>query len=205
MLQTDLDRKIFMAQCFLDSADLNEHTIAFPIELNSIDVNSPEEVQARLEDTKRNIKYVTHFLYAMVFELSIKIIWEIEQGEEPPYQHNILRLYKQLSQASQQEISDLYDAQVSNMERLISELNGRRNRGGEIVNLNPDLQSLEDALEVNEQIVKNFKYDGRLNGNCSVLCSIMWVGDTQWMLPQSTANAVIFPKALLRYAISLLS
>lgn len=203
MLQTDLDRKIFMAQSFLDSTNLNERTIAFPIESNSIDVNSPEEVQAKLEDTKRNIKYVTHFLYAMVFELSIKIIWEIEQGEEPPYHHNILCLYRQLSQASQQKISDMYDDQVSNMEKLISECNGRKNRGGEIVNLNLDLQSLEDALEVNEQIVKNFKYDGQLNGKSSVLCSIMWGGDTMWILPRLIADAITFPKALLKYAISL--
>ena len=139
----------------------------------------------------------------MVFELSIKIIWEIEKGKAPPYHHNILCLYRQLSQASQQKISDMYDDQVFNMEKLISECNRRRNKGGEIVNLKVDLQSLEDALEVNEQIVKNFKYDGQLNEKSSVLCSIMWAGDTMWILPRSIANAVIFPKTLLRYAISL--
>lgn len=201
MLQTDLDRKIFMAQSFLDSTILNERTIAFPIEANS--VNSPEEVQAKLENIKLGIKHVTHFLYAMVFELSIKIIWEIEHGKEPQHRHNILHLYKQLSQASQQKISDMYDDQVSNMEKLISECNGRRNEGGEIVNLNLDLQSLEDALEVNEQIVKNFKYDAQLNGKSSVLCSIMWDGDTMWILPRLIADAITFPKALLKYAISL--
>ena len=177
MLKTDLDRKIFMAQSFLDSANLNEQTREFPIE-----ANSREEAEAKLADTKRNIKTVTHFLYAMVFELSIKIIWEIEQGKEPSYHHNILPLYRQLSQASQQKISDMYDIQISNMEKFISECNGRRNRGGEIVNLKLDLQSLEDALEVNEQIVKNFKYDGQLNGKSSVLCSIMWADDTMWIL-----------------------
>ena len=58
MLKTDLDRKIFMAQSFLDSANLNERTRIF-----SIEVNSPEEAEAKLVDTKRNIKIVTHFLY----------------------------------------------------------------------------------------------------------------------------------------------
>lgn len=192
-----------MAQSFLDSANLNERTRTFPIEFNSTEVNSREKVQAKLEDTKRNIKIVTHFLYAMVFELSIKIIWEIEQGKESPYHHNTLQLYRQLSQASRQKISDMYDLQISNMEKLISECNGKRNRTGEIVNLKMDLQSLEDALEVNEQIVKNFKYDGQLNGKSSVLCSIMWADDTMWILPQSIANTIIFPKALLEYAISL--
>ena len=75
-------------------------------------------------------------------------------GKEPPHHHNILELYKQLSQASQQKISDMYDIQVSNMEKIISDSNGKRNRGGGIVNLKLDLQSLEDALEVNEQVVQ---------------------------------------------------
>ena len=187
-----------MAQGFLDSANLHERAREFPIEANSI-----EEAQAKAGDIKLKIKLVTHFQYAMVFELCIKIIWEIEQGKEPPYHHNILCLYRQLSQASQQKISDMYDDQVSNMNRVISECNGRRNEGGQIVNLNLDLQSLENALEVNEKIVKNFKYDGQLNGKSSVLCSIMWNSTGIWTLPKLIADAITFPKDLLEYTISL--
>lgn len=200
MQKTNLDQKIFMAQSFLDSTNLHERSKKLPIE-----ANSREEAQAKLEDTKLRIKFVNHFLYAMVFELSIKIIWEIEQGKEPPYHHNILRLYRQLSHASQQKISDMYDDQVSNMEKVILECNGRRNEQGQITNLNMDLQSLEDALKANELTVKNFKYDGQLNGKSSVLCSILWDFNKEifWILPQSIANAIVFPKNLLKYAISL--
>ena len=139
----------------------------------------------------------------MVFELSIKIIYEIEQGKKAPYHHNILCLYKKLSPAVQQKISDLYDVQVSNMKKVISECNGRRNRGGKIVNLKPDLQTLEDALEINQQTVKNFKYDGGFNGKSSVFCSTMWTNDRIMLLPNLLAEAIVFPKDLLDYAISL--
>lgn len=198
MLKTDLDRKIFMAKSFLDSATLHDMTPK-----NVVIARSLEEAQAKSDDTALGRKFVTHFLYAMVFELSIKIIWEIEQGKSAPHHHNILCLYRELSPSSQQKISDLYDIQVSNMKQVISKCNGRRNRGGQIVNLKIDLQSLENALEVNEPTVKNFKYDGQINGKSSVLCSTMWTDNRIMILPQLIANAIIFPKALLEYAISL--
>ena len=197
MLNTNLDRKIFMAQSFLDSAQLHELT------QNCVISSSVEEALAKRDDTALGRKLVTHFLYAMVFELSIKIIYEIEQGEEAPHRHNIWRLYKELSPASKQKISDLYDVQVSNMEKVISDCNGRRNKGGQIVNLKPSLQTLEDALKVNEQTVINFKYDGQVKGKSSVLCSTMWTDDRILILPQLIAEAIVFPKTLLEYAISL--
>ena len=199
MLNTGLDRKIFMAQSFLNSATLHE------LSPTLVRGHSIEEAQAKEDDNALGKKFVTHFLYAMVFELSIKIIYEIEQGEAAPHHHNISGLYKKLSPVAQQKISDLYDAQVSNMKKVISECNGRRNRGGEIVNLNPDLQSLEDALKSNEQTVTDFKYDGGFNGKSSVLCSIMWTDDLIYALPKLIAEAIIFPRTLLEYAISLKS
>ena len=199
MLKTDLDRKIFMAQSFLDSAIFHEKTLN--IVTDDI-ADSLKDAKSKLDDIALRRKLVSHFSYAVVFELSIKIIWEIEQGMAAPYHHNILCLYKKLSKESKQKISDMYNAQVDNMKKLLAECNGRRNRGGQIVNLNPDLQSLEDALKANEQTVKNFKYDGRFNGKSSVLCSIMWTDDRIYVLPQIIADTIIFPKALLEYAIS---
>ena len=69
------------------------------------------------------------------------------------------------------------------MKKVISECNGSRDRVGRIVNLKLDLQTLEDALEVNEQTVTNFKYDGKINGKSSVLCSTMWTDNRIYALP----------------------
>ena len=201
MPKTDLDKKIFMAQSFLDSAIFLEKTQDFlPADL----FNSPEDARAKFDNPLPR-KVVIHFSYAVVFELSIKIIWEIEQGKEAPHHHNISLLYKKLSPVSKQKISDLYAVQVSNMKKLISECNGRKNRSGQIVNLNPDFQSLQEALEVNQQTVKNFKYDGQFKEKSSVLCSIMWTDDLIYVLPKLISDAIVFPKCLLEYAISLKS
>ena len=200
MLKTELDRKIFMAESFLDTAIFHEKTL----DLVPIDTgDSIEDVEARAGDITFKRKLVTHFLYAVVFELSIKIIYEIEQGESAPHHHNIFSLYKKISEESQQKISDMYDLQVANMKKLISECNGRRNRGGQIVNIRLNMQSLEEALKANDQTVRDFKYDGRFNGKSSVLCSIMWTDDRIMTIPSSISNAIVFPKALLEYAISL--
>ena len=190
MLNTDLDRKIFMARHFLDVAAFLEKSPYFAIG------ESEEKAVARLHEARLGKKCVIHFLYAVSFEISIKIIWEIEQGESAPYSHNILRLYEELSPASQQKISDMYDSQVSNMKKLIAQI-------PECAHYNWDLQSLEDALEVNESVVKNFKYDGEIRGKSSVFCSMMWADDEILISPQITAEAIVFPKALFNYAISL--
>ena len=203
MLKTDLDHKIFMAQSFLDTARLHELTP------NCVIGESREKADKKKDDALLGKKLVTHFLYALVFEISIKIIHEIENGKEAPRHHKISLLYKDLSPSVQQKISDLYDVQVSNMEKVISQSNGSRDRAGRIVNLKLDLQTLEDALEVNEQTVTNFKYDGKINakskGKSSVLCSMMWTDNRIYALPQLIADAIIFPKTLLEYAISLKS
>lgn len=203
MLQTDLDRKIFMAQSFLDSAIFHEKTLNYvPKDMAA----TPEEANEKLPDIRIKRKVVTHFLYAMVFELSIKIIWGIEQKMDAPYHHNIWSIYKQLSQGSQQKISDMYSKQVHNTKNLlISQCNGQIDTEGKIkiLNLTFDLQSLEDALKVNEQVVKNFKYDVQFNGKSSALCSVMWGDREIWAMPKAVANAITFPKALLEYAISL--
>ena len=187
MLNTDLDRKIFMAQSFLDVAAFLEMAPNFARGA------SVEEAQAGLVYGPLRKKSVIHFLYSIVFEISIKIIWEVEQGGNSPHHHNILRLYQELSPASHQKISDMYDSQVSNMKKLISEL----------TNYNWNLQSLEDALRVNEKVIKNFKYDGEISGKSSVFSSMLWADGEILTTPQVVAELIIFPKTLFNYAISL--
>ena len=199
MLNTDLDHKIFMAQSFLETATFHEETLDF---VHVDTVNSPLQEKV---DIKKRRKIVTHFLYAMVFELSIKIIYEIEQAEEAPHHHNIWCLYKKLSPESKKWIADKYETQVSNMENLIARLNELKDDQGRIWDLNPDMQLLEDALKANEQTVINFKYDGQFNGKSSALGSIMWHNGQLAILPKTTENEICFPKVLLEYAISLKS
>ena len=196
----EINRKIFMAKSFLDSATFHEKTLNI---VPSDVVDSPEDAQSKLSDIVYRRKLVVHFLYAVVIEISIKVIWEIENGTIPEYNHDIFSRYEELSPESKKKISGLYKTQVSHTTKLISLCNGQRDSVGAVVNISQDLQSLEDALKANEQTVKNFKYDGRFKGKSSALCSLLWDAGLVYTLPKSVSNAVIFPKELLEYAIFL--
>ena len=89
--ETDLARRISMAKSFLDSAQLIERTTHYIL------AESPEEVESKAVDTQYRRKMIAHFLYAVIFELCIKIIWEIEHTTPPKPNHDILSRYKELS------------------------------------------------------------------------------------------------------------
>ena len=93
MLKTDLDHKIFMAQGFLDTARLHELT------QNCVIGESREEADKKKDDALLGKKLVTHFLYALVFELSIKIIHEIEMGRR----HHVIIKFRFCTKTSLQQ------------------------------------------------------------------------------------------------------
>ena len=186
---TSLNGKITMAESFLDSAIFHEETLDL-VRFDRIDSPQGEKVEGTLRR-----KRVTHFLYAMVFELSIKIIWEIEQGEEAPHCHNIRHLYKKLSPESKKRISDMYDTQVSTTKNLIAQLNELTDNHGNPWDINPDLQSLEDALKTNEKTVVDFKYDGQFKGKSSVLCSMMVEGRSRGHFAKSFGKCYHFSQS----------
>ena len=195
-INSDLDRKILMAKSILDSAQILERTT------NAVIAGSLEEANAKSDDTRLGRKMTAHFLYSIIFELCIKIIWECEHNIAPKPNHDILFLYEELSDDSKRKITELYNSQVNNIETIISMANsGIKNRRGDIVKLSVKLQSLEDALTSNQETIINFKYDGRLYGKSSVFCSVLWTEDRIYTLPKP--ELIVFPELLLKYAISL--
>ena len=196
MDNTSLTDKIKMAQGFLDSAQLLERT------LNQVVAKSQEEAESKVDDTRYTRKMTAHFLYAIVFELCIKIIWEIEHNEPPKPNHDILSRYRELSKESRQAISDMYDNQVKITQNIISRSNsGVTDDYGETVSLCIELQSLEDTLKSNPETMRDFKYDGKLTQKSSAFGSIIWSKDRRYLL--SDPNFIVFPEQLLTYAISL--
>ena len=181
---TDLERKIFMAVSILDYASVSEVLHQFPI----------EKPDTKLYDFEFGKKAVIHFLYAIVIEICIKVIWEIEKNTPPKPTHDIFTRYTELSPESQQAISDIYDIQVSKTHELISRYK---------IEKEIKLQSLEDALRANEQTMRDIKYDGKFNGKSSALGSVMWNEDNLYMNITSNPDAITFPRSLLNYAISL--
>ena len=174
--------KLKMAQAFLESADI----------VGVVFLNKGASMDDQILDRKK----VCHFLYAMIFELVLKALWEVENGKECEHHHRILEVYKELSREKQLRIRELYNAQtalIKNQEDL------QRKGNGERVDHLTEFQSLKDALEANFDTITNFTYEGLFHGKSSVIEGVIWNEDEEliYIFPQRYA---IFPKELLSYA-----
>ena len=174
--------KLEMAEAFMAAAESLETTLFLKVSGDSA------KNQQRYQR-----KQVCYFLYAIIFELSIKIIWEIEKGEQCRRTHEILEMYRELSSEKQLHIKDLYDNQAAIIRNMKKQ--PEKNEIG-----NPDsinFQSLDEALESNGDTMINFKYEGIFRGKSSLIGGVIWNNEDSWILPQVS---VVFPKELLQYA-----
>ena len=178
-----------MAEAFLESADLLEQ----PLTRLEIGV-SIEAIEDRKDKQLIQKRMVCHFLYAVVFEIAIKIIWEVENQKGCEHHHRILDFYTQLSPERQSNIRQLYEKQsVRVRTETTPDRTGRR---GYIDDL-AEFQSLEEALKANYDTVTNFKYEGRFHGKSSVIAGVIWNDDGHWVLPN---KYIVFPKEIIQYA-----
>ena len=130
-------------------------------------------------------------LYAIVFEIVIKVVWTLDKRMDCPYRHNIARLYDQLSDKSRQDIEAIYRDETAAFAIIRDEILARF---GEYV----QFHSLEEALIANEDTMKNFKYSNKFEGKSSILGSVTWGKETLWTLP--SLDGARFPEALYEYA-----
>ena len=152
------------------------------------------ETGEAIDDQSIQKRMVCHFLYAVVFEIAIKIIWEVENKKECEHHHRILDFYTELSPERQSNIRQLYEKQSARVRRETA--TDRTGRRGCVDDLS-EFQSLEDALKANYDTVTNFKYEGRFHGKSSVIAGVIWNHDRIWVLPN---KYVVFPKEIIRYA-----
>ncbi|RKU12325.1 hypothetical protein C6502_06160 [Candidatus Poribacteria bacterium] len=165
--------KLRMAEAFLESATV----LSAP--LKRVERGDSDEQLAEKRE-------VCHFLCAILFELAIKIIWEIEnQKEKCNPHHRILEYYKELSPERQSHIRQLYENQLD----LV-----RREKG---VDDFAELQSLEEALEANYDAVTSFKYERDFHGKSSVISGLIWKEDDGYVTLPS--QYIIFPTEIMRY------
>ena len=192
----DLNEKIYMAKSFLDTANFFEYTI------NGVIADSRESAELKAADTKLMRKHVLHYLYAMVIEISIKIIYGIEKNMAAPPTHEIISLYDELLPETQQQISNRYNLQVLQTENhVLKHFKGKKLTDGRAADI--PLPRLEEALELNERDVRDFKYTGQLKGKGGALGSLIWDEELQRQWTIQIPDLIIFPKLLLEYATSL--
>ena len=125
-------------------------------------------------------------LYAIVIELVVKHLWEEECGTEAPHTHNVHGLFGELKPETQHQIRTIYDACCREYEAAIKA--GKQQHGPEAVAVN--MANLEEALQWNEQAVKDFKYDLTPRGQ-SVPTGMFWDSELLWVAPPRFKNFAI--------------
>lgn len=135
--------------------------------------------QEELDNQRLWRNMVSHLHYAIIFENTVKILWEVEHKKECSYTHDINKIFTELSSNTQKEIKQIYDEQTKAFRQTKVTMRGKVTTLGKIVGL----ATFEQALKVNEITIKNFKYDNKFQGKTSVTGNVIWSEDTFWVLP----------------------
>ena len=142
-------------------------------------VTPGSNVEKAVDDHRYWRNIVSHLHYAVIFENSIKILWEIKYRKESPRTHDIKKIYEQLSGQTKEEIKEIYDRQTDVFSKMKGTMQDTEIALGDIVDLAP----FELALKSNEATMINFKYDNKFQGKTSVVGNVIWSDDTMWVLP----------------------
>jgi hypothetical protein len=90
-----------------------------------------------------------HFLQAVILELIIKILFELDTHNAAPFTHNLGKLYPKLGTETKKMLTESYD-----------KARGRRRKQFPDANIKDvHFHPFGDVLDNNEKTVKNFKYD----------------------------------------------
>ena len=142
----------------------------------------PGDAKALQEVLDRNTlcgKMVCHLLYAIIFEISIKVIWELDSGTKADQTHDIGKLYKGLEKGSQECVKEIYDDQIAKWAGVEGTMEEKKKTLGQFV----QFSSFYEALEANRDTMVNFKYDTMFKGKSTLIGSAIWDGQTIWALP----------------------
>ena len=158
-----------------------------PVSITAVETAStPKDA---LDQQRLGMALTCAVLYPIVVELVLKHIWEQEQEQSSVRNHNVLSLFVQLRQETQRDVRTIYDRCCQEYKKAIEI--GQQQHGTEVVEI--DMANLEEALQWNENAVKNLKYEMTPRGE-SVPSGIIWNSEHIWVLP------VIFPNFAIELA-----
>lgn len=150
----------------------------YPVKVSAI--TSPSVIQETKDTHRLSRKHVSHMLNAVVLEIAIKVLWELDNDNKCRHTHDINTLYEELNEKSRRELKNIYNEKLA----VLAGLKGTNKEGQEIrIDDLVHFQSLKDALIANEDTMKNFKYDGDFNGKSSAMGSLIWNEEVFWTMP----------------------
>ena len=188
MDEVQLNQKMKAMQFSVDAAMYLSACPVLPASIDAGDL-SPDE------DHLLSNRCVAHLLHAFILELAIKVIWELDNGQSCRFTHDISTLYGELTSTSQSDLKQLFDRHTNFLPNVEgTSRDGTAVRLGELT----QFQSWEETLATNQDVVKDFKYDGEFRGKSTAMGAVMWNEKEKrvWAFPPKEWP---FPKALHRY------
>ena len=91
----------------------------------------------------------SHFLQAVIFELMVKTLYELDVKAEAPFTHDLTKLFGGLNSDTQNELINRFNEARERQKKQFDKMG--------IVDV--AFHALEDILSNNEKTIKNFKYD----------------------------------------------
>ncbi|MBN7820323.1 hypothetical protein [Bowmanella yangjiangensis] len=146
-----------------------------------------------IRDDFFQINATCYFLNAVVFELIVKIFWEIDNGRECRHTHLLDKLYPELSDGSRAFLENQYITLKNEVESTLKNAKGKSD-------LNITYADLESALVTNKEVVMDYKYEMKPNSSNSVFYNIVTSQDFYYTIPYQLCEK-FFSKSLERIKI----
>ena len=139
-----------------------------------------------------------HMLCAISLEIAIKILWDLEHGDNdngPRHIHNLLDIFPDLDKKVQQDLKDMYYKKAKELANIVP-----KDINVKISSIAKIAMSLCEVLRANRDIMVNFKYDNQFSGKSSAMGIVLWDvnKDRTYCLPPQTLEE-IFSQTLLSY------
>lgn len=143
-----------------------------------LSIKPQNEAQHRkfLENDFLDINTTCYFLNSVVFELIIKMLWELDKNKKCYFTHDLKKLFSELSKESQLLVVQSYSRFKSEIETAIKST-------PEGLNANIKYCDLNEALALNETIIKDFKYEMNPSSKNSVFNNIVSTDEFFYAIP----------------------
>ena len=117
-------------------------------------------------------------LYSIAVELAIKHLWEVAHGKECKRTHDITKLFEELPPPVRKKIEQLHKSAEARYADILRQIEQHPEfpewQGGRRV------ATLYETLESNKDMIRDFKYEGRLEGNTMLLIPYTPEGEDEW-------------------------
>jgi len=169
-----MSKKLHSAELLIEGMEF----LRSPIQSMPMEISQDEEAYQENVDHQRLAKALTSaVLYPIVVELILKHLWEKERKKKFPHIHHLRKLFSGLKEETKQDIKSIYNKCCDDYIDVIKKT-GEVHGNQEIV-----LATFEEALDWNEEAMRNLKYEMTPHGKC-VPTGVMWNSETLWVLPQ---------------------